>query len=71
MQLWRDLRLSITPSDHLFVEHIIFQMRSIIGGLVDKTKDHIKQSHQEGMKLSRSYIGVTDFRQLQTSPVQL
>lgn len=37
MQLWKDLKLSVTPSAHPVEDRIIFQMRNIIDGLVYKT----------------------------------
>ena len=33
---WRNLKLRVTLSAYLFKDCIIFEMRSIIGGLVDK-----------------------------------
>lgn len=44
-------------------------MRNIIGGLAEKTEDHIERAHQDGMRIARSYIDVTNFRQSQTSQV--
>ena len=35
--------------------------------LVDKTEEHIERVHQNGMRMSRRYSGVTNFRQKQTS----
>ena len=49
MYLWRDLKLSVTPSAPLLEDHISNQMSSIEGGITDKTEDHIKRSHQVGL----------------------
>ena len=32
MLLWRELKLHVTPSAHLFEDHIIYQMENIVGG---------------------------------------
>ena len=55
MLLWRKLKLSVTPSAHLFEDHIVYQMKNIVGGWADKSEDYIKRTHQEG-KLSEKNI---------------
>ena len=37
MLLRRELKLPVTLSAHLFEDHIIYQMESIVGGLADKS----------------------------------
>ena len=46
MSLWRKLKIPVTPSAHLFEDHIVYQMENIVGGLADKSEDHIERAHQ-------------------------
>ena len=48
MLLWRKLKIPVTPSAHLFEDHIVYQMKNIVGGLADRCEDHIKRAHQDG-----------------------
>ena len=48
MLLWKKSNLSVTPSARLFEDHIAHQMKHIVGGFVDKSKDHIERGHQDG-----------------------
>ena len=48
MLMWRELKLAVTPSAHLFEDHIVHQMTNIVGGLADKSEDHIIRTHQDG-----------------------
>ena len=63
MLLWRKLKIQVTPSAHLFEDHIVYQMENIFGGLVDKSKDHIERAHQDGNCSEIKYCGVTNFQQ--------
>ena len=46
-------------SVHLFQDHIVYQMKNINGGLVDKSEDHIERVHQDSKRSERKYCGVT------------
>ena len=35
MLLWRKLKLPVTQSAYLFEDHIVYQMKIIVGGLAD------------------------------------
>ena len=48
MLMWRDLKLAVTPSAHIFEDHIVHQMTNIVGGLADKSEYHIIRTHQDG-----------------------
>ena len=61
ISLWRELKLPVTPSAHLFEEHIIYQMENIVGGLADKSEDHIERVHQDGKRSERIHCGLTIF----------
>ena len=50
MLLWRKLKITITPSDHLFEDHIVYQMKNIVGDLIDENEDHIERSHQDSKR---------------------
>ena len=54
ISLWRELKLSVTPFAHLFEDHIVYQMENIVGGLANKSEDHIDRAHQDG-KRSESF----------------
>ena len=69
MKLCRALKLLLPPSARIFEDDIIFQLKNIIFGLVNKAKDHIERDHQSGMIISKMYAGVTDFCQSQTLQV--
>ena len=43
--LWRTLKIPITPSTHLFEDHIVYQMEKNVGRLADKSEDHIERAH--------------------------
>ena len=38
MLLRRKLKIPVTPSAHLFEDHIVYQMENIVGGLADKSE---------------------------------
>ena len=40
--LWRELKVHVILSVHLVEDHTVYQMENIVGGLGDKSKDHIK-----------------------------
>ena len=61
MLLWRELKWHITPSAHLFEDHIVYQMEHIVGGLADISEDHIERSHQDGKCSEIMYCGLTNF----------
>ena len=71
MRLWRYLKLLVTLSVHLFEDHTIYQMENIIDDLADKSEDHIKWPHQDGMRMPGTYSRITHFCQSQTPQVQL
>ena len=70
MLLWKELKLPVTPSAHLFEDHIVFQMENIVGGLADKSEDHIERAHQDGKRSERIYCGLTNFKQSQVSQLK-
>ena len=70
MLLWRELKLHVTPSPHLFEDHIVYQIEHIVGGLADKSEDHIDRSHQDGKRSERMYCGLTNFQQSQISQLK-
>ena len=43
MLLWRKLKLPVTLSTRLFEDHIIYQMKNIVGGLANKVKIILKE----------------------------
>ena len=51
MLLRRYLKLLVTPSAHLFEDHILNQINSIEVGIADKTEVHIDLSRQIGKRL--------------------
>ena len=61
--MWRELKIPVTLSAHLFEDHIVYQMENIIGGLADKSEDHIERDHQDGKRSERIYCGLTNFQQ--------
>ena len=63
MLLQRKLKIPETPSAHLFEDHIVYQMKNIVGDLADKSEDHIERAHQDGKCSERKYCGVTNFQQ--------
>ena len=70
MLLWRQLKIPVTPSAHLFEDHIVYQMENIVGGLADKSEDHIERAHQDGKRSERKYCGVVNFQQSQISQLK-
>ena len=70
MLLWIKLKIPVTPSAHLFEDHIVYQMENIIGGLADKNEKHIERAHQDGKRSERKYCGVTNFQQSQISQLK-
>ena len=42
----------------------------IVGGLADKSEDHIERTHQDGKRSERKYCGVTNFQQSQISQLK-
>ena len=65
--MFRKLKIPVTPSTHLFEDHIVYQIENIVGGLADKSKDHIEWAHQDGKRIERIYCGVTNCKQSQVS----
>ena len=41
-----------------------------MGGLADKTEDHVKRVHQDGKCNERIYYGITNFQQSQISQLK-
>ena len=70
MLLLRKFKIPVTPSAHLFEDHIVHQMENIIGGLADKSEDHIERAHQDGKRSDKQYCGVTNFQQSQISKLK-
>ena len=70
MILWRKLEMPVTPSAHLFEDHILYQMKNIDCGLADKSEDHIERAHQDGKRSERKYCGVVNFQQSQISQLK-
>ena len=62
MLLWRKLKLPVTPSALLFEDHIVYQMENIVGGLADKSEDHIERAPQDGKRSERIYCGLINFK---------
>ena len=62
MLLWRELKLPVTPSVHLFKYQIFHQMKNIVGGLADKNEYHIKRNYQDGKRSERIYCGLIKFK---------
>ena len=54
----RELKIPVTTSVHLFEDHIVYQMENIVGGLADKSEDHIERSYQDGKRIKLIYIVV-------------
>ena len=61
MLFWRDLKLPVTPSAHLFEDRISNKISTTEAGITNKTEDHIKLSCQIGKRLERKYKSVADF----------
>ena len=40
-------------------------MENSVGGLADKSEDHIERAHQDGKQSKRIYCGLTTFKQSQ------
>ena len=66
----RELRLPVTPSVHLFEDHIVYEMKNIVRGLADKSKDHIEIAHQDDKRNERIYCGLINFQQSQSSQLK-
>ena len=45
-------------------------MENIIGGIADKSEDHIKRAHQDSKRSEGKYCGVTKFQQSQISQLK-
>ena len=46
-----------------FEYNIIHQIKKMIGGLVDKTGDHLKQAHQYRIRMTKKCQGMINFVQ--------
>ena len=55
IMLWREFKIPGTPSAHLLEVHILKQMITRKGGIVDKTEDHTERSHQVGKRFEKRY----------------
>ena len=71
MLLWRELKLPVTPSAHLFEDHIVHQMKNIGGGLADKSENYIERACQNGKRSERIYCGLINFKQSQISQIKI
>ena len=56
MLLWRKFKIPVTPTAHLFEDHIVYQMENIVGGLADKSEDHIERAHQDGKRSEKNIV---------------
>ena len=65
------MKIIVTPSAHLFEDHIVYQMKNIVGGMADKSEDHIERAHQDGKRSLRKYYGVTNFQQSQNFSIKM
>ena len=63
--MWRESKIPVTPSVHLFEDHIVYQMKNIDGELANKGEEHITKSYQDGKRSERIYCGLTNFQQSQ------
>ena len=45
-------------------------MENIVGGLADKSEDHIERDHQDGKRSEKIYRGLTNFQQSQISQLK-
>ena len=68
--LRRELKLPVTPSVNSFKDHVVHQIKNIVGGLVDKSENHIKRAHQDGNCSERIYCGLINFKQYQLSQIK-
>ena len=50
MALWRELKLLVTPSVHLFEDRIVSQIITLDGGIADKIVDRIGIIRQLGKR---------------------
>ena len=66
----RELKLPAIPSTHLFEDYIIYQFENIVGGLADKSEDHIERDHQDGIWSEKNYCWLTNFKQSQVSQLK-
>ena len=60
------MKLLVTPSAHVLVDHIVSQMLVSDGRIYDKTEDHIERSLQVDKRYEKRYQWVTVFPQSQT-----
>ena len=60
------MKLLVTLSAHVLVDHIVSQMLVIDGRISDKTEDHIEKSLQVDKRYEKIYQWVTDLPQSQT-----
>ena len=58
MLLQRELKLPVILPTHLFEDHIVRKKENIVGGLADKSEDHIEKAHQDGKRNKRMYCGL-------------
>ena len=61
MLLWRKLKMPVTPSAHWFEDYIVYQMENIVGGLADKSEDHIKRAYQDGKRSEKKIVELQMF----------
>ena len=59
MLLWRESKLPVTSSAHLFKDHIVHRIYHCVGWLADKQVDHIENRHQNGKCSGRIYYRLT------------
>ena len=60
------MKLLVTLSAHVLVDHIVSQMLLIDGRISDKTEDYIEKSLQVDKRYEKIYQWVTDLPQSQT-----
>ena len=45
----------------MFEDHIVYQMKNIVGGLAGKGEDRVERTHQDGKRSERIYCGLINF----------
>ena len=60
------MELSITICS-LFEDHIVHQMKNIVGGGADESEDYIERSHQDGKRSEIIHSGLIKFQQFQVT----
>ena len=51
----------MTSLANLLEDHIVYQMKNIVGGLADKKEDYIERAYQDRKCSESIYYGLTHF----------